>query len=45
MEEYTKRMDDVRAGKVLCEKCNKPKEVWGGIWCPRCDIPKPKSVG
>ena len=28
----------------ICEKCNKPKEVYYVPWCPRCDKPKRKKL-
>jgi len=44
MQKWTKELDDTRKGINLCDKCGKPKEVWGGIWCPRCDVPKPRPM-
>jgi len=36
--------DDVRAGKVKCEHCGDPLQMYYKPWCPRCDKPEPTQT-
>jgi len=44
IQDWVQRLEETRQGKNICDKCNMPKEVWGDIWCPRCDAPIPDKI-